>query len=161
MPRQPDGTHRVSERLGCDVAGVTPPKRRAWINRGVLPQVDVAAGLNELQVIELALVALLHDVLGPADALVVWREVGDLVRDVIFSERLDLVVDAAWRECRLARSDAELSRAVTGGRLVRVISLAPVIKTTRGAFRRVARPTGAAQARGRRQIRRSTGGDSA
>jgi hypothetical protein len=138
MPRLADGARRLSESLGCEVAGVTPPKRRAWIKRGVLPQSDAKMGLTELQVVELAVLEQLHALLGPGDAAVVWREAGEAIKDAIFADRLDLVVDSAWRQCRLVSSDAELAEAVATGREVRAIPLAPLVKKTRDAVRRLA-----------------------
>jgi hypothetical protein len=148
MPRLTDGTRRLSEKSACEIAGITPPKRRAWIGRGVLPKVDAKSGLTELQVVELALVELLHRMLGASDAHVVWREIGESVREAVFEDRLDLVVDAGWRSSTLVRTDAELVAAVSSGRSVRVIQLAPLIKETREAFRRIAatsRPPGGEQ----------------
>lgn len=138
MPRVADSGRRLSEKLGCEIAGFAPPKRRAWIERGVLPKADAKVGLTELQVVELALVNLLHILLGPADAHVVWNEVADPVKEAVFAERLDLVVDCAWRSSTLVRTDAELAAAVSSGRPVKVIQLAPLIKETKEAFRRVA-----------------------
>jgi hypothetical protein len=156
MPRVADSARRLSESLGCEVAGVTPPKRRAWIKRGVLPEADAKAGLSELQVIELAVLELLHALLGPGDAGVVWRESGGAIKDAIFADRIDLVVDSAWRQCRLVSSDADLAEAVVSGRQLRVIPLAPLIKQTRDAFRRVAATSDRPASRRKRASSRGT-----
>lgn len=150
MPHVTDGPRRLSESLGCEVAGVTPPRRRAWIRRGVLPRANAKAGLTELQVVELAVLELLHGFLGPGDAAVVWRETSEAVKDAIFSDRLDLIVDSAWRHCRLVSSDGELADAVTTGREVRVLRLAPLISNTRDAFRRLVAGTAPLASRPRR-----------
>lgn len=158
MPRVADGGRRLSESVGCEVAGLTPPKRRAWIKRGVLAKADAKAGLTELQVIELAVLELLHGVLSPGDAAVVWRDAGDVIKEAIFADRLDLVIDTAWRQCRLVSSDAELAEAVATGRQLRVIRLAPLIRQTREAFRRVAAAADSPTSRQQRATARGSRG---
>jgi hypothetical protein len=158
MSRVADG-RRLSESVGCEIAGVTPAKRRAWIKRGVLTHADAKAGLSELQIVELALVNLFHGLLGPGDAAVVWREAGEAIKDAILVERIDLVVDTAWRQCHLVSSDAALAEIVASGRQIRVIPLAPLVKQTREAFRRLAAANDPPASRGRRGSgRRAKGG---
>lgn len=141
MPSASDAHRTLSENLACEVAGLTPQKRRAWLKRGVLLDKDASNGLTELQVIELAVVMEFHAALGATDAEVVWRESRDTVRANVFVDRLDLVVDAARREPTFARSDAEVAAAVSTGRLVRVVRLGELISKTRQAFQRLSRPS--------------------
>jgi hypothetical protein len=146
MPRSSDAIRTLSENLGCEVAGLTPQKRRAWLKRGVLLDTDISQGLTELQVIELAVVMELHALLGAGDAEVIWRESREMIRESVFVERLDLVIDAARRESTFAVSDEEVAAAVSTGRLVRVVPLAELIGKTRDAFRRLCPPSSDADA---------------
>lgn len=138
VPEAHDGTRqRLSEKVSCEIAGVTPPKRRAWLKSGVPLDNDVDSGLTELQVVELAIVQRLHQLLGPGDARVVWGEVRTTIGECLMLERLELVVDAARREPILVSSSDALVRVAATGRLIRVIPLAPLIKETVEAFRRM------------------------
>lgn len=141
MPRSSDAPRTLSESLGCEVAGLTPQKRRAWLKRGVLLDKDISQGLTELQVIELAVVMELHAVLGANDAKVIWRESRATIRESVFVERLDLVIDAARRETTFVRTNEEVAAAASTGRLVRVVPLAELIGKTREAFRRLCPPS--------------------
>lgn len=141
MPRSSDTIRTLSENLGCEVAGLTPQKRRAWLKRGVLLDKDISQGLTELQVVELAVVTELHNVLGASDAEVIWRDSRETIRQNVFVERLDLVIDVTRRESTFARSDQEVAAAVSTSRLVRVVPLAEPIRKTREAFRRLCPPS--------------------
>lgn len=133
MATSSDTRPRLSESLSCSIAGLTPSKRRAWVNRGVLPKWDAKAGFSELQVIHLSVVRILQDVLGPHDGKVAWNKIGDEVLENVLQPRLDLVVVTDRPRCALARDDRELSDAVRCSRSLWVIPLADEIAEVRSS----------------------------
>lgn len=137
MPRRPD-VAALPENVACDIAGITPSKRKDWVKRGLVVQPRTKAKLTEMQVVQLAVVEALHESLGPRDAGVVWKELQQLLSDRIPVGALDVVVDLGYREVTLATDHAALAEAVRTGRAVCVVPLRQLVDRVREAFRRVA-----------------------
>jgi hypothetical protein len=151
MPGRSDGTV-IAENLACEIAGLSPSQRRHWVKRGLLDQPLTEAKLSELQVVELALVRELHELLGPRDGGIVWQELQKALASRIPVGNLDLVVDLGYREVTLVGEVAALADAVRTSRPVRVIPIGPLVTRVRGAFGRVASaPTGPVTKRGQRR----------
>jgi hypothetical protein len=138
VPARADDRKTLPESLACEVAGLAPPKRRDWVKRGVLDHPLKDAQLRELQVVELAVVRELHDVLGPRDATVVWKEIRESLRESVMADELFVVVDVAYREATLATSPEEVAAAVTTSRAVRVLTMGDLVQRVRAAFSRLA-----------------------
>jgi hypothetical protein len=136
MATHPDARPRLSESLACGIGCLTPQKRRAWVKRGVLPDWDAKGGFTELQVIQITVVRVLHDALGPHGAKVAWSEIEKDLLQGILQPRLDLVIDVDRLRCHLVRSDQELALAVRTTVCLRVIPLAEEIAEARLAFQR-------------------------
>jgi hypothetical protein len=137
MPTAPDAS-TLAENLACHIAGLTPQKRRDWVKKGLLDQVSTSARLTELQVVQLALVRELHDVLGARDAGVVWIELRKQLEARLPVGRLDVVVDLGYREVTLVSVQEDLVQAVRTGRAICVIPIDDLITRVREAFRRLA-----------------------
>jgi hypothetical protein len=155
MPRRSDASV-IAENLGCEIAGLTPAKRRDWVKKGLLDQPTSRSKLSELQVVHLALVRELNNLLGPRDGGIVWLELKKLLTDRVPAGDLDLVVDLGYREVTLVSDRDAIGDAVRTTRPIRVIPLGPLITRVREAFRRVAAsPTGRAAKRGQPRARRA------
>lgn len=137
MSQPPDRPRTISESLACEIAGLSPPKRRQWVERGTLDQPARDVQLTELQVVELAVLRELHDIFGPRDAAVLWAELHEPLRDHLLQPTIDVVVDTGYREVALATSDTELARHARSGRPIRVLSIGPLVQHCRDAFRRM------------------------
>jgi hypothetical protein len=137
MPSRVDATV-IPENLACEIAGLAPSKRRDWVKKGLLDQPTTKAKLSELQVVQLALVRELHDVLGSRDGGVIWLEVQRQLASRVPVGHLDVVVDLGYREVALVSEADGLSPAVRTTRAVRVIPMEDLISRVREAFRRVA-----------------------
>jgi hypothetical protein len=156
VPNVSDRTPVLPESLACEVAGLAPSKRRDWVKRGLLRQPLKGARLRDLHVIELAVVRELHDVLGPRDAGLAWREVREQFRDTVPSSGLAIVVDLGYREAVLVSTDEELVRAVSTTRPVQVIPLGELIERVRAAVTRLGKTARAPSRRARSSGSRST-----
>src|ERR1044072_6239588 len=98
MAEPSDRQRTISESLACEIAGLSPQKRRQWVDRGMLDQPARDARLTELQVIELAVLRELHDVLRSRDAPIIWGELRESIRGQLLQRTLDVVVDTGYRE---------------------------------------------------------------
>ena len=103
----------------------------------MIAKCDARMGFSQSQVIELTVVAHLHDVFGPSDAKVIWREAREGVESRSTNTRVDMVIDTAHRQVTLVRTDRELANAVRSTRLVRVLPLAELIRNAVAAFHRL------------------------
>jgi hypothetical protein len=137
MSQRSDRPRTISESLACEIAGLSPPKRRQWVERGTLDQPARDVQLTELQVVELAVLRELHDVFGPRDAAALWGELHEPLREHLLQPTIDIVVDTGYREVALATSDTALARHVRTGRPIRVLSVGALVQRCRDAFRRM------------------------
>jgi hypothetical protein len=144
MPQRSDAP-LIAENLACEIAGLTPSKRRDWVKKGLLDQPTSKSKLSELQVVHLALVRELNHLLGPRDGGIVWLELKKLLAGRVPAGDLDLVVDLGYREVTLVHDRDAIGDAVRTTRPIRVIPLGPLITRVREAFRRVA-PSSAGRA---------------
>jgi hypothetical protein len=136
VPSKPD-RRLLSDRLACEIAGLEPPKRRAWAKKGLLKPSSAKDGMTERETIELAVVRELHDFLAPRDAAVAWAQIEDALPEHLLSPYLDLVFDVGYREAILAARPPELPEAVRTTRVIRVIPLATLIQRVRESFLRM------------------------
>src|SRR5207237_1347528 len=81
-----------------------------------------------------------HDLLGPTDAAVIWRESREELRTRLLNPYLDLVIDARYREVVLVTDPSELAVAARTAQLIRVVPLAPLVARLRASFRRLVGP---------------------
>jgi hypothetical protein len=128
----------LNESVACEVAGITPAKRKDWVKRGLVEQPATGARLGELQVLELALVQELHHLLGPSNGSVAWRQLQELLNTRLPAGQLDLVFDHRFRKVTLAACPSQVADAVRTKRPMSVIPLAELIGNVREAFRRLA-----------------------
>jgi len=136
VPTAPDITE-ISENLACEIAGLTPQKRRDWVKKGLLEQPTTNAKLSELQVVQLALLRELHDVLGSRDAGLAWSELRKQLSGRLPVGELDVVVDLGYREVTLVADPAALPATVRTKRPICVIPVEELLTRVRAAFRRV------------------------
>jgi hypothetical protein len=104
------------------------------VKRGALPHWSAKQGFTELQVIQLCLVRVLQEVLGPHDGKIAWDKIGDELLRSVLQPRFDLVVETDRPRCTLARNDRELADAVRHSRCLWVIPLADEVTEVREAF---------------------------
>jgi hypothetical protein len=137
MPSHSD-VSLIPEKVACEIAGLAPSKRRDWVNKGLLDQPTTQAKLSELQVVHLAIVRELHDLLGPRDGGIVWLELHERLATEVPVGHWDIVVDLGYREVVLVTDPKEIPTIVRTGRAVCVIPLGEVVTRVGQAFKRVA-----------------------
>jgi len=124
----------ISELRLCEIAGVKRPTRRDWAKRGLLRLRD---SYEELDAVELCVLARLSDVLGSTDAPVAWLQIRKSLPAVDHTE-LDVIFDMQHKSAIVTTDLKGAAGQLRHGRPVRVFSIAEDVREIRGAFRRVA-----------------------
>jgi hypothetical protein len=106
-----------------------------WKKDGLVagPRADFC---TELDAIEVAALATLLKELGPHDGRMAWKRVrGDFLADIP-AGRIRVIAHLQDSNAELSRDDTEVGKAVSHGRLVRVVEIGGEVNRVRDAFRR-------------------------
>lgn len=124
----------ISELRLCEIAGVSRTTRRDWAKRNLLRARDT---YEELDAVELCILARLSNVLGSTDAPVAWLQIRNSLPTTPTRE-LDIVFDTQHKLAFITNNLKLTVGGIRHGRPVRAFSIAADIREIREAFGRVA-----------------------
>jgi len=126
---------RLAEAKVCEIVGTSQQQRRQLVGRDLL-RAAPAGGCTLRDALELAALVELQSHLEARAARVAWGQLKPQLAELVPGARLDIVFDIRLGRIQLARSDAELAKAVRARSPVQVVELGPRLQEVGDAFRR-------------------------
>src|SRR5437867_13150629 len=122
MGRRVDDRRRLSELKLCEIVGVSQPYRQSLVKRKML-EPPPQSGCSANDAVELATLERLGHHLSPSEVAVAWKQLRPRLRELVPKGRLDVVFSRELGAVEIARDNASLRTAVTGGKPVQVLEL--------------------------------------
>lgn len=133
-PRQ--RVKKISQEALCEIAGVTISRRREWARKKQLRAAG-RSGYGEDDAVELAVLRVLVEELGPTDAAIAWKQTRPKLKSNAQETDLVALYDFQDKSVRLEASIRGVRAAHSYGHRTAIVDLADPIGRIKTAFARL------------------------
>jgi hypothetical protein len=127
---------QISQEALCEIAGVTISRRREWARKKRLRAAG-RAGYGEEDAVELAVLRVLVEEIGPTDAAIAWKQIRPKLKSAVQEKNLVALYDSQDKSTHLETSIQGLRAAHSYGHRTAIVDLADPIRRVRTAFGRL------------------------